>query len=45
MDFLNFVIALHAGLKAAVPEADYPNLVRWTPRSSTSRSVWASRER
>jgi acyl carrier protein len=27
MDFLNFVIALHASLKVDVPEADYPNLV------------------
>jgi acyl carrier protein len=27
MDFLNFVIALHASLKVDVPEADYPNLM------------------
>jgi acyl carrier protein len=26
MDFLNFVIALHASLNADVPEADYPKL-------------------
>jgi len=26
MDVLNFVIALHAGLKIDVPEADYPKL-------------------
>jgi acyl carrier protein len=26
MDFLNFVIALHASLKVDVPEADYPKL-------------------
>jgi acyl carrier protein len=26
MDFLNFVIALHASLNVAVPEADYPKL-------------------
>jgi acyl carrier protein len=27
MDFLNFVIALHASLKLDVPESDYPKLV------------------
>ena len=26
MDFLNFVIALHASLNVDVPEADYPKL-------------------
>ena len=26
MDFLNFVIALHASLSVDVPEADYPQL-------------------
>jgi acyl carrier protein len=26
MDFLNFVIALHASLNVDVPEADYPRL-------------------
>ena len=26
MDFLNFVIALHASLNVDVPEADYPQL-------------------
>ena len=26
MDFLNFVIALHASLSVDVPEADYPKL-------------------
>lgn len=27
MDFLNFVVALHARLAVDVPEADYPRLV------------------